>query len=195
MHKALMALTSTSTANAVCQKDPSIEELWHSSNLNNYLLEYGATATQNMSLCLADLQNVVEGSMGSIQIQILDDSKQWFNVMLSSAIYVPCLSLRLFSITTFASHGHCATVQHNATMLLFEPNLAPVTLMTCIGRAALAADLQLKKEVTEEYHSIPSTWNRDHSNNKKIFSLKLLHNRLGHHKCRIIQEAIKYDLW
>lgn len=164
-----------------------------------------------MSLCLADLQNVVEGwnlivevadghviectSMGSIQSQILDDSKQWFNVMLSSAIYVTCLSWRLFSITTFASHGHCATVQHNATMLLFKPNLAPVTLMTCIGRAALAADLQLKKEVTEEYHSIPSTWNRDHSNNKKIFSLKLLHNRLGQHKCRIIQEASKYDLW
>jgi hypothetical protein len=47
-----------------------------------------------------------------------------------------------------------------------------------------------------EYHSIPSIYNRDHSERaKKYLSLELLHTRLGHRKCRTLLAGSEHNLW
>jgi hypothetical protein len=119
-------------------RDPTIEEIGDPKNLNNYLPDLGAT--QHMTPRLADLQNTVEGQKigvevanghiikcsitGNIQISMQDDNGNMLTATLSDVMYVPGLNRRLFSVTQFAQHGHCAIVQqHGTTLLPYEPGL------------------------------------------------------------------------
>lgn len=123
---------------------------------------------------------------------MLDDNGEWLDATLTDIMYVPGLSRHLFSIMKFASYGHYAVVCGNATSLYFGNNSSPMTLMAHSGGNTLAADLQLHKNY-EEYHTIPSSCNRDHSQNKKRLSLELLYMRLGHHKCHTLLATSKHN--
>lgn len=109
-------------------------------------------------------------------------------------MHIPGSSRCLFSITKFAQHGHYTVVKWNATTLFFGTQQAPVTILVQGGGDSLAANLRVHKNY-EEYHTIPSAQNRDHSNNKKRLSLELLHRQLGHRKCRTLLAASKHQLW
>jgi hypothetical protein len=64
----------------------------------------------------------------------------------------------------------------------------------------LAVDLRVQGQPLlhsdQRYHSVPSLWNRDHSEGaRKLLSLEVLHNRLEHHKCRTLLAASEHQLW
>jgi transposase InsO family protein len=126
-----------------------------------------------------------------------DDTGIPFQATLSEVMYVPGLSRRLFSVTQFAQHGHCAIVQQQGTTLLFGPRKLPVTIpYHTLGRQ-LASNLSVitpdSANTDSTYHSIPTYRNKDQ--NKKRLPLELLHSRLGHRKCRTLLAASEHNLW
>jgi hypothetical protein len=129
--------------------------------------------------------------------QVLDDNGEEFTAILKNVMYVPGLSCRLFAITQFANHDQVAVIKDNGIILYFEPHVAAVTLTPLYGGNNLASDIRVHKQQHEckEYHAVPSAHQRDHSTNKKRLSLELLHNRLGHRKCRTLLAARKHNLW
>jgi hypothetical protein len=58
----------------------------------------------------------------------------------------------------------------------------------------MAADATAVSTETEA-HVIPSNCNHDHSANKRWTGLELLHQRLGHRKCRAILAASEHGVW
>jgi transposase InsO family protein len=205
---ARMAIATTATAStfAVRKKDPSLEEIGGPCDLGNFLPDSGAT--QHMTPCRADLFDVVEGQnlgvevadshiikcsvTGKIRLNMTDDNGNLLNAVLHDVMYVPGLSRRLFSITRFARHGHYVTIRSGSTTLYFGEQQSPVTL-TNDGSRAMAADATVINE--NEQHAVPSNRSHDHSANKKRASLELLHQRLGHRKCRALLDASEHGVW
>jgi len=211
--RALTAISQVGMANAVRKVDPSIHDIGDPSDLNNYLLDSGTT--QHMTPRLVDLTDVVEGqnlgvevadghvikctTTGKIRIKMLDDNGDPLEVTLTDVMYVPGLSWRLFSVAKFARHGFHAMIHKSATTLYFIGNgkESPVTLQSVGGGKALAADLRVCDGTsTNTYHLIPCIRNRDHSAGaRKLLSLEILHNRLGHRKCQTLLAAHEHGLW
>jgi len=201
-----IATTSTGSAFAVRKKDPSLEDIGDPCDLGNFLPDSGAT--QHMTPRRADLLDVVEGQnlgvevadghvikcsiTGKIRLNMLDDNGNTLNAVLHDVMYVPGLSRRLFSITRFARHGHYATIRSGSTTLYFGAQQSPVTL-TNDGTHTMAADATVINE--NEQHAVPSHRSHDHSVNKKRASLELLHQRLGHRKCRALLAASEHGVW
>jgi hypothetical protein len=121
-----------------------------------------------------------------------DDNGNVLDAVLHDVMYVPGLSRRLFSITRFARHGHYATILSGSTTLYFGEQQSPVTL-TNDGSRAMAADATVVVENPQ--HAIPYRRSHDHSANKKRTSLELLHQRLGHRKCRALLDASEHGVW
>ncbi len=57
-----------------------------------------------------------------------DDNGEVLEAMLQDIMYVTGLSHHLFSITSFAKHGHYATILNDSTTLYFGDQCLPVTL-------------------------------------------------------------------
>jgi hypothetical protein len=209
MEIASMANTVPTTASgmAIRKKDPTIEEIGDPCNLANYLPDSGAT--KHMTPRRADLFEVVEGHnlgvevanghvitcsmMGKIQLHMTDDNGDTLEAVLHDIMYLPGLSRRLFSITWFATHGHFAAIQNGSTTLYFGRQQSPVTL-TYEGGRAMAADITVVSSEVQP-HLIPCNRNHDHSANKRRTSLELLHQRLGHRKCRALLAASEHGVW
>jgi transposase InsO family protein len=191
------------SAFAVRKKDPSIEQIGDPRDLANFLPDSGAT--QHMTPHQADLFDVVEGqnlgvdvadghvikcsTTGKIRLNMLDDHDNTLNAVLHDVMYVPGLSPRLFSITRFACHGHFATI----CSVFFGEQQSPVTL-TNDGSQPMAADVTVVPDTTPT-HAIPANHSHDHSANKKHTSLELLHQCLGHRKCRALLAASEHGVW
>jgi len=216
--QAFMAINQTETVHAIRKQDPSIYEIGDPTDLNNYLPDSGAT--QHMTPRLADLVDAVEGqnlgvevadghvikctTTGKIRIRMLDDNGARIEITLMDIMYVPGLSRRLFSVAKFSRHGFHALIKKNAKTSFFQNNgkESPVTLQSVGGGKALAADLRVQNgsdnsnSGTQRYHMIPSLRNRDHSEGaRKFLSLEILHNRLGHRRCRTLLAASEHSLW
>jgi len=139
-----------------------------------------------------------------IRIRMLDDNGARIEITLMDIMYVPGLSRRLFSVAKFSRHGFHAMIKKNATTSFFQNNgkESPVTRQSVGGGKALAADLRVQNgsnnsnSGTQRYHMIPSLRNRDHSEGaRKFLSLEILHNRLGHRRCRTLLAASEHSLW
>jgi hypothetical protein len=198
-------------ANTVKRKDPTIDQIGDPRNLQNYLLDSGAT--QHMTPRFEDLEEVVEDrhlgvevadghiircpATGKIRISMLDDNGNPLEVKLQDVMYVPGLSRRLFSITRFVRHGHHATFTKGTTILKFAPSWAVVSLVNHIRAAAFAADSTViaKKEIPNTYHEIPAYRNANVPTRHKRLPLELIHVRLGHRKCRTLLSANEHRLW
>jgi transposase InsO family protein len=215
--RAFVAISQIAGAHVVRKRDPTIEEIGNPADLNNYLPDSGAT--QHMTPRLADLVDAVEGQnlgvevadghiikctmTGKIKIRMLDDNGEDLEVTLTDVMYVPGLSRRLFSVSKFARHGFHAMIKKNATTLFFTNNgiESPVTLQSIGGGKAPAADLRVHGQSPashsdDRYHYVPSLRNRDHSEGaRRLLSLEVLHNRLGHRKCRTLLAASEHHLW
>jgi hypothetical protein len=205
---ARMALSIPITAStfAVRKKDPTLAEIGDPCDLSNFLPDSGAT--QHMTPRRADLFDVVEGQnlgvevadghvikcsiTGKIRLSMCDDNGNMLNAVLHDVMYVPGLSRRLFSITRFARHGHYATICSGSTTLYFGEQQSPVTL-TNDGSRAMAADATVVIENAQ--HAVPYNRSHDHSANKRRTSLELLHQRLGHRKCRALLAASEHGVW
>jgi len=90
---ATAAIASNAKLKLIKSKDPTIELLGDPRNLNNFLPDSGAT--QHMTPCLADLEDVVEGKKlgvevadghmikcsitGNNKISMQDDNRKWLN--------------------------------------------------------------------------------------------------------------------
>jgi hypothetical protein len=57
----------------------------------------------------------------------------------------------------------------------------------------MAADVTVVDEWQQ--HAMPSNRSHDHSANKKRTGLELLHQPLGHRKCRALLAASKHGVW
>jgi hypothetical protein len=218
--QAFSAISKAETANVVRKRDPTIGEIGDPKDLNNYLPDSGTT--QHMTPRLADLSDTVEGqnlgvevadghvikctTTGKIQVRMLDDNGERLDFTLTDVTYVPGLSRRLFPVSKFARHGFHAMIKRNATTLYFHSNgrESPVTLASVGGGKALAADLRVQGSSSgistsgssERYNTIPCMRNRDHSEGaRKFLSLEMLHNRLGHRRCRTLLAASEHNLW
>jgi len=121
-----------------------------------------------------------------------DDNGNPLNAVLHDVMYVPGLSHRLFSFTRFAQHEHYATIRNGSTTLYFGIQQSPVTL-TNDGSCAMAADATVINKKVQ--HAVPSNRSHDHSANKKRVGLELLHQRLGHRKCRSLLAASEHGVW
>jgi len=80
-----------------------------------------------------------------------------------------------------------------AGTLYFGEQQSPVTLSSD-GSQPMAADVTVVSTETEA-HSVPANRNHHHSANKRRTGLELLHQRLGHRKCRTILAASKHGAW
>jgi len=202
-------------ANVVKRIDPPIEELGDPRDLHNYLLDFGAT--QQMTPCLADLEDVVEGrklgvevadghikcpATGKIRISMIDDDGNPIEAILHDVMYVPGLYRRLFSITRFARHGHYAVFRNATRTLHFAPSWARVSLSTPHREQAFVANstvTEQQEELSEEnegqYHPVPAYWNKESDTYYKRLPLELVHARLGHSKCRTLLAANEHRLW
>jgi len=79
---------------------------------------------------MANGQVIQCSTTGCLCIALVDDNGLSFSALLTEVMYVPGLSHQLFSITKFASHGHHAIIEHNATILYFTgPPDHPMTIM------------------------------------------------------------------
>jgi hypothetical protein len=207
LEEAFAAITGTASALAVRRKDPATAEIGESYDLANFLPDSGAT--QHMTHCQADLFDVVErqnlgvkvadghvtkcSTTGKIQLQMTDDNGNPLNAVLHDVMYIPGLSRRLFSITWFAKHRHYATIRNGSTTLYFGPQHSPVTL-TSEGRQPMAADVTVTS-ITAKPHLVLCSRNHDHSANKRRTALELVHQRLGHRKCRALLAASEHGVW
>jgi transposase InsO family protein len=205
---ARMAISSSASAStfAVQKKGPRIEGIGGPCDLGNFLPNSGAT--QHMTPRRADLFDVVEGQSlgvevadghiikcsitGKIPLAMTDDNGNALNAMLHEVMYVPGLSRRLFSITRLARHGHYATNRSGSTTLYFGEQQLPVTL-TNDGSGPMAADATVVDKRGQ--HTVPFNRSHDHSANKKRTGLELLHQRLGHRKCRALLAASEHGVW
>lgn len=152
--------------------DPSIESIGDPPNLNNFLPDSGAT--QHMTPCLANLQDVVGGqilgvevvdghvikcsSMSNIIIAMQDDNRVPFEATLQDVMYVPGLSPWLFSLTKFAKHGHHALIKNITTILYIGggagPSGHPVTIAAGSSRNTIASDITVQDDA---YILVPTT--------------------------------------
>jgi hypothetical protein len=203
-------------ANIVKRKDPPIKELGDPRDLHNYLLDSGAT--QHMTPCLADLEDVVEGrklgvevadghiikcpAAGKIRISMIDDDGNPIEAKLQDVMYIPGLNRRLFSITRFARHGHYAVFRNATTTPHFAPSWARVSLSTPHREQAFVANLTVteqQEELSEEnegqYHPVPTYQNKESDAYYKRLPLELVHTRLGHSMCRTLLAANEHRLW
>jgi len=197
----------TALAHAVRKRDSTLAEIGEPCDLGNFLPDSGAM--QHMTPQRADLFDVAEGQnlgvevadghvihcsvTGKIQLQMTDDNGDPLNTVLHDVMYTPGLSRRLFSITCFARHTHYATIRSGSTTLYFGEQASPVTL-TNDGSRPMAADATVLPSSTST-HVIPAHWSHDHSANKKRTGLELLHQRLGHRKCRALLAASEHGVW
>jgi transposase InsO family protein len=149
---------------------------------------------QNLGVEVADGHIIKCSITGKIRLQMTDDNGDVLNAVLHDVMYVPGLSRRLFSITRFARHGHFATIRSGSTTLYFGEQQSPVTLCSSDGTRPMAADITVIPTETET-HVVPANRNHDHSANKRRTGLELLHQRLGHRKCRAILAASEHGVW
>jgi len=149
---------------------------------------------QNLGVEVADGHVIQCSITGKIRLNMTDDNGEPLNAVLHDVMYVPGLSRRLFSITRFARHGHYATIRSGSTTLYFGEQQSPVTL-TSDGSRPMAADATVIQDTMSQGHRIPSNHSHDHSVNKKRTGLELLHQRLGHRKCRALLAASEHGVW
>lgn len=84
-------------------------------------------------------------------------------------------------------------IKKNATTLYFGSKRAPVTLPTHNGRT-MAADIKVTDPApAPSTHFIPWSRNHYHSSNKRRVALELLHQILGHRKCRALLAASEHE--
>jgi hypothetical protein len=183
-------------ANVVKHKDPGLEELGDPRDVHNYLLDSGAT--QHMTPCLADLEDVVEGrklgvevadghiikcpATGKIRITMIDNDGNPIEAKLHNVMHVPGLNRRLFSITHFAHHGHYAVFRNAATTLHFAPSWARVSLTTphrdqaFVANSIVIEQHDLSDDKEKNYHPVPTYRNKE-ADSKRL-PLELVHARL-----------------
>jgi len=147
---------------------------------------------QNLRVEVADGHIIKCSITGKIRLAMTDDNGNALNAVLHDIMYVPGLNRRLFSITRFARHGHYATIRSGSTTLYFGEQQLPVTL-TNDGSRPMAADATVVDERAQ--HTVPFNCSHDHSANKKRTGLELLHQRLGHRKCRALLAASEHRVW
>jgi transposase InsO family protein len=86
-------------------------------------------------------------------------------------------------------------IKDNATTLYFGSKRIPVTLPTHNG-STISADIQVTNTTSElSTNLIPWSRNHNHSSTKKHIALDLLHQRLGHRKCRALLAASEHEVW
>jgi transposase InsO family protein len=124
---------------------------------------------------------------------MLDDNGVPLDAMLHDVMYVLGLSRHLFSITRFVKHGHFATIRNGSTTLYFSPTQSPVTLIN-EGCHPMATDVTVTSLETVP-HTVLSHRSHDHSTDKRHTALELLHQRLGHWKCRALLAASEHGVW
>ena len=138
------------------QIDPSMDLLSSPSNLRNWLPDSGIT--KHMTSCLANLEDVEEGldlgvevaddhiihstTQEKVRLQIMDDNGLPLKTVLTGTLYVPGLCCWLFSVTTFAQHGHSAMIHHNVICFFFSASEYPVTIPLAHGMP-LASDAKV----------------------------------------------------
>jgi hypothetical protein len=130
---------------------------------------------QNLGVEVADGHIIKCSITGKICLQMTDDNGDVLNAVLHDIMYNPGLSHRLFSIT-----------------LYFGEQQLPVTLSND-GSRPMAADVTVVSSETEP-HAVPSKRYHDHSAKEQITGLELLHQRLGHRKCRALLAASKHGV-
>jgi hypothetical protein len=127
---------------------------------------------------------------------MLDDNNQPLKAILHGVMYVPGLNCRLFSITKFADHGHYAIIRHNAVTLHFGDLAHPITLPITNGLNVTShACLPSALPAIVNHHEIPSSRSRNKHTNLRRISLELLHQRLGHRKCRTLLAGSENNIW
>jgi hypothetical protein len=88
-------------------------------------------------------------------------------------------------------------IQQHGTVLLFGSRQSPVTIPHHKHRGCMASNLSVihpgDTSGPTTCHNVPAYRNKD--NNKKRLPLELLHQRLGHRKCRTLLAANKHQLW
>jgi hypothetical protein len=196
-------------ANAVKQKDLTIEQIGDPKNLQNYLRDLGAM--QHMTPRLVDLEDAMEGrhlgvdvvdghiikcsATGKIHISMLDDDGNLLKVKLQDVMYVPGLSRRLFSITRFVRHGHHATFTKGTTTLKFAPSWVTIFLVNHIRATAFAADsmVVMEEQNVNQYHDVPAFRIADIPSNHN--HLPSVHACLGHRKCRTLLSVNEHRSW
>ena len=123
--------------------DPPDSIIGIGSDLRNWMPNTGASP--HFTPCLLELKEVEEGldlgvevadghivkctARGIVEINMIADDGLPFKANLHGVIYVPGLKRRLFSVTAFASRGHCAIVKKNEIQLMFGQEERPLTLM------------------------------------------------------------------
>ena len=174
--------------------DPTAAEIGDPRDLRNFVADSGAT--DDMTPCLADLFDMVEGQnlgvevadghiikctiTGKINVDMLDDEGNRVKTVLENVMYVPGLTQRLFSITNFVNNGNRATFERNALKLYFGDRTVPVTIQMENGRV-LAMPAKRK--------------HKEKSVHKKRVRSELLHKRLGHRYLKTILTASAHDVW
>jgi hypothetical protein len=148
---------------------------------------------QNLGVEVADGHVIQCSITGKIRLRMTDDNGDPLNAVLHDVMYVPGLSRRLFSITRFARHGHYATIRSGSTTLYFGERQSPVTL-TSDGSQPMAADATVLHDTSSQRHRVPANRSHDHSANKKRIGLELIHQRLGHRKCRALLAASEHGV-
>jgi hypothetical protein len=170
-----------------------MDEIGEPCDLSNLLPDSGATQEgQNLGVEAADGHIIKCSTTGKIQLQMTDNNGNPLDAVLHDVMYVPGLSRHLFSITRFAKHSHYATIHYGSTTLYFCPQQSPVTL-TSEGCQPMAADVT-GTSIMEKPHLVHCSKNHVHSANKCPTTLELLHQRLGHRKCRALPAATEHGV-
>jgi hypothetical protein len=216
MNNALQTSSQPGFSYAVTVQDPSLADIGDPANLNNYLPDSGAT--QHMTPRRKDLYDAVEGqnlgvevadghiiccsTTGKVKISMLDDHGDPLVAELHGCMYVPGLSLRLFSITRFATNGHGASITKDNVTLYFGPQACLVTIPLCNG-LNMANNARIVRRpllpwgnIPQEHRLIPDcSVSLRGQNHVKYVILSLLHDRLGHRAIRTLLAADKHNVW
>ena len=184
--------------------DPNVDTIGDPKSLLNFVPDTGAP--KHMTPGLADLFDVEEGldlsvevadghiikctKVGKLRISMIDDEGIPMEAILRNVMYVPGLSRRLFSITTFAEHGHKAIVVRNSIHFLFNAAHNTVSSVTVPFTAGCTLATHMKASVT-----VPTTYKVGESKTKARISLELLYKRLASRSQRSLLAAANHDVW
>jgi hypothetical protein len=184
--------------------DPDVDQIGDPKSLLNFVPDTGAS--KHMTPRLDDLFDVEEGldlsvevadghiikctKVGKIKISMIDDDGIPMEAILHNVMYVPGLSRRLFSITTFAEHGHKAIVVKNSIQFLFNAVNNTISSVTVPFTAGCTLATHVKSSVT-----VPTTYKIGDSSTKTRISLELLYKRLASRSQRSLLAAANHDVW
>ncbi len=102
----------------------------------------------------------------------------------------------LFSITSFAAHGHQATIHHTFVTLFFGTQQQPITIPIIYGHQTASHVKVINSastNINNNTHHVPDRIRSRSS--KKFIGLQLLHNRLAHCALRSLLAADEHNIW